>query len=516
MKYQKVIDFINKNLGLILFLVFLLIGFINTSNYGISWDEAMQRETGLHNYNYVFKNDNTLLNWNDKDYGPFFELILVSIEKMFNKTEVRDIYIFRHFFTHLFFLISALFLFKLIKLNTKNNILSTIGFLFLILSPRLYAHSFFNSKDIPFLSMLIICLYFFQKLQNNKKLKNYIYLGITTGLLIDIRIMGVLFLVCVFVFEIFDFFYSHFKNKNYKYLLYLLTYLFSTIVVVYIFWPYLWRNPASNFITAFENMSKFRWEGSVLFFGKFIKANTNPMYAPTWFAITIPILYLLFGFLGIFTLIYKLIRKPLLSINNPENRLFLISFALFVLPVLSVIILKSTLYDGWRQLYFIYPSFVILAILTIQLIIKYKILKKVLLVVILLNFVFIIYEMIKIHPHQQVYFNNFMDRKTSEKIRKNIEFDYWGASYKEALEYILKHDNSPNITINGENWPANLNGYMIKEHERTRIKFVDRYNAMYFITNYRWHPQDYLEYKNYHYYSKKIYNSSVYTIFKFN
>ena len=45
--------------------------------------------------------------------------------------------------------------------------------------------------------------------------------------------------------------------------------------------------------------------------------------------------------------------------------------------------------------------------------------------------------MIRNHPFQNVYFNNFLSHD-EQYLRKNFEMDYWGTSYKQALEYVLK------------------------------------------------------------------------------
>ena len=44
---------------------------------------------------------------------------------------------------------------------------------------------------------------------------------------------------------------------------------------------------------------------------------------------------------------------------------------MFVLiPILAVIMLNSTLYNGWRHMYFIYPGIIIITLLGVDLLIK--------------------------------------------------------------------------------------------------------------------------------------------------
>ena len=83
--YQKikqcVLDFIKSEPGKTLFILFLLIASFTYQHYGMSWDERQQRKTGMISFNYVFKGDDALLRWGDKDYGVGFELPLIIAEK---------------------------------------------------------------------------------------------------------------------------------------------------------------------------------------------------------------------------------------------------------------------------------------------------------------------------------------------------------------------------------------------------------------------------------------------------
>ena len=185
-----------------IFLTFLTIGVFTLDDHGLSWDEGQQRIIGETNYNYVFRNDSSLLSFNDKDYGVAFELPLMIIEKSFDFKDTRDIYLMRHFLTHLLFLVSGVFLYFLILKLTKNRWISIVGFLMLLLNPRIYAHSFFNTKDIPFLSFLIICFYLVFTAFENKTFLKFLLLGAASALLINLRIIGILLPIIVISFLI--------------------------------------------------------------------------------------------------------------------------------------------------------------------------------------------------------------------------------------------------------------------------------------------------------------------------
>jgi hypothetical protein len=512
MKAKTYLNFLHQHLGLFLFLIMLIIALMTFDNYGMSWDESIQRKTGQVNYDYVFSDDNSLSTWKDKDYGVAFELPLIMLEKVFNLKDSRDIYIFRHLVTHIFFLVGCYFLFILIHYLYKNKLLATVGFLLLILHPRIYAHSFFNSKDVPFLSMFIICFYYFVKAFDKKTILSFIKLGICVGILINLRIMGILILLGALVILILDLIKKQEKQIQLRLII---LFLISSCLTLYITWPFLWNDPLNNFAFAFNNMSKFRWDNFVLFNGEFIKATElGWTYIPTWFTITTPIIYLLFGAFGILLLIFQFLKTPYVFLYNSIKRTNLLFLGYFIAPILAVIVLHSVLYDGWRQIFFIYPSFILLIIYGLSHLIKKKKIFIATMSLLTITFGITASFMIRNFPLQGVYFSEILSFSPPEYLRRNFEMDYWGVSYKQSLEHIAKVDTSASIDISVENYPGIANLEMLPTMERKRFNIVPRDSATYFITNYRWHPQDYSEYTNFKFHSLTVEKNTVNEIFK--
>ena len=146
--------------GLILFVISLVIGMMVYKDYGVAWDDPIQRDLGLVSYNYAFHKDQTLNTIADRDYGVAFELVLIGIERYLDLSDSRDIYLSRHLSIHVFFLLSAFMAYVLFYRLFRSNIIACLGFLALVFHPRIYAHSFFNSKDVPFLSAILIAIVF--------------------------------------------------------------------------------------------------------------------------------------------------------------------------------------------------------------------------------------------------------------------------------------------------------------------------------------------------------------------
>lgn len=500
-----------KYSGSLLFFGACLIGVFTFGEYGVAWDEGMQRDIGLVNWNCIFNNDPSIFTFPDRDHGASFEIPLIFFEKVFGLTDLHDIYQMRHLVSHLFFLTGGLFCFLLIDLLYKNKILSIAGFLLFILHPHIYAHSFFNTKDVPFLSLFTICFYLMVRLFKNKTVLNSLLLGFCLGLLINMRLMGILLAVTVIFFLLLN----AFQEKSWRLHLKVLGVIsISFLVAVYVTWPYLWRDPFASLASSFKNMSHFGWQSTNLFMGKQVPATEIGWeYIPVWFGITTPILYLLLALIGIGAVIYFFVFRPLRSIKDLVKKSNFIFLICFFAPVAAVIFLRAVVYDGWRHLFFIYPSFVLLLIYGLHLLIhRYKML---VLSALLIAFFFVGGFMIMNAPFQHLYFNSLVTwHQEPDYIRKHYDLDYWGTSYKQSLEYILANDTSSAITVCVVNDPGLYNYEALPSYQRKRLHInFDPEKADYFVTNYRWHPEDY-PFEEKKIWSLKVLNNTVNSVFK--
>ena len=520
----KLVESKRKIVVPLFFFGYLIVGLLIFDDYGLSWDEGLQRTVGMRNYAYIFYGNQELVTHKDRFYGPVFELFLIHLENVLNLSDVRVIYLMRHLINFLLFYTSVFFFYLICKQRFQDWKVGLLGSLFLILSPRIFAHSFYNSKDLSFLSMFIISVYTLIEFLNKKTLLRAFIHSLACAILIDIRILGVL-VPCItmlfiaselmltlrslkikirnnnIVFSLLPFYKStKMNNLIQSFFLYIILLIFFTIL----FWPTLWINPASNFIKAVQYFSYFPDDVTVLYRGEFISDKNLPWhYIPTWIGITTPILYLFYFFVGLIITVLLISRNPMDFIEN-QTRYDLIFMLWFFTPLIYVIVFKSVLYDGWRQLYFIYPALLVISLK--GLISQFKFIKlklkgrvyetvKILLVLIVLNsLIGTTFFMVRNHPFQSVYFNR-LTGKDLESVVNNFELDYWGLSYQQALIFILENDSNKVIKIFVDNMPGELNSDILTPSERIRLEYVNDLNmAKYYLSNYRWpkekHPLD--------------------------
>ncbi len=496
------------------FALFFIASISIVKDYGLSWDEEYQwRDNGEIVYNYIFHHGTkALLEGNEKYHGPAFELILVFIQKAFNLTDTRDVYLVRHFVTFLSFFIGVIFFYFLCKRCFKSWKIALTGCIFLVLSPRIFADSFYNSKDLPFLVSFIIGMYALLVYHEKPTHKTAILFALASAFSIDTRVLGIILPLTSFGFLWIELVHSTIVNKktriNYASTA---TYIVLLIAFTILFWPVLWEEPIYHFTAAFAEMSKYHWGGNVLYLGEYIKASNLPWhYLPVWIGVSTPVAYLLLFLIGLFYIVKQFYSGANNSIIQRQQHA-LILICMF-LPIIMVIALKSAVYDGWRHVFFIYPAFIMIALYGLKymytLLLKWK---KAVIICLMLIIGFNFTQLICLHPHEYVYFN-FLAGKDMKTAKANFELDYYGVSSKEALEYILAHDPSTELKIHAEQTPQRLNVQYLTDEQRSRIRFVDLEYADYFVCQYRFHKHPY-DFKN-EFFSVKVGNASIMSVFK--
>ena len=479
---QNVFTLLKKYQVYLVFGVCYFVGLISFTDYGLNWDDFAQRTVGLQNLDYIMNgNIEPLLANRDKFYGPVVELLLVLAEKMLGLTDIHDIYQLRHFMLFNLFFLGIIAFYRLLRTYFDTSF-SLFVCVFLVLSPRIFAESFYNSKDLGFLCFLLYALYTMLQFIKYKNTKWLCIHALFSALLIDVRVMGIMIPPLTIVVYAFDVFYNKLDKKK---LLQPVLYFYLLAAFVVIFFPFLWNAPLENFIAVYSRMKQYPIIGEVYFWGTHITSDKLPWYyIPAWILITTPVLYSALFFIGIFGYAYLTVKENFKSFNNAL--LLHCSFVLLAFPILSVIVLNSTLYDGWRHLYFIYPLFIVFTLFGLQQLFNFfASRKKLLYVLIYLNFGAVAFWMLKNHPLQNAYFN-MVSRATIDAGNK-FEKDYWGLSFRQGLEYLANHTNQPIHIASLHDFPCLFN--LLSLDEKTRSKFIFHREVEsdweYYLTYYR-------------------------------
>jgi Dolichyl-phosphate-mannose-protein mannosyltransferase len=492
----------NKNIKRIVvsgfFLLLLLVGIGLFRDYGISWDEPASRMNGGVTVKYIgekfpslpltekVKSYPNLTEYKDRDYGVAFEAPAVVLEELFKLKDERDIYMFRHLLTFLMFLGGVYAVYRLASRRFEDWRIGLLTALFLVLTPRFFAESFYNSKDIVFTAAFAIAMNTMIAFVLNPGVKTALFHAFATAFAVDVRIAAVILIlgtITILLIKIAKNGLPFSRNVSF-----LSIYFVATCVFIVAMWPWLWNDPLANFILAFNNMSKFRWDGEVRYMGSFVRTMQLPWhYSLVWISITTPLLYIGLFVIGFASTIWQVVKNRIRLWSNDAELQDIIFLSLFLTPILAVILLQSVLYDGWRQLYFVYPALLLVAIKgwvvlwNARKAIKFN--RITLCVVTIISFIYSVFWMWNAHPVQNVYFNIF----AGEGLRNRYELDYWGVGNRKALEYILAYEQSQTINVlAASGTPLEHSFTMLKPEERARLKISNDGSApTYVLTNYR-------------------------------
>ena len=472
LKSQNKFFFLNYQNIIILFFFIILgvVGYILHKDYGISLDEESTRLHGLVSLNYIseffFSNEKFAFQTNEiipklneydyKEYGIFFEILLTLIIEIFLEIKnFSEIFHARHFLNHLLFIISVICFYFLCLNIFKNKIYSFFGAAILYTSPRIFGNSFYNDKDLVFLSFFIFLIFFSIKFLKKPEYHNVLLLSFFSAIATNIRVIGiyVFFLVALFLF-----FQILMKNKfHLKKINLLVILIFSNFAFLYVIWPFLWEAPFENILYALKSFSKYSWGGNVFYLSNFYKAEFLPWhYLIIYFFATTPILLSSIIFLGIYQIIFRFIKRFIsIDKNNSykdiwrgeKEKIFLFIFFSVATPLLSIYFFNSTVYNGWRHLYFLFPCLILIGIYFLDTVLSFYSKKRAVLIsVSILTIICInnLYNLVKLHPYQYVYFNSIFEKNAN----RLFEIDYWGVSNKDALEKIAKNNfENEKITI---------------------------------------------------------------------
>ena len=468
----------------------VLAGAAVLDDYGVSIDENRQRQTAQVVLNYVWGRDDDLLRYRDRLYGVAVEVPLLWAERLLGLQDSRAIHLLRHLLTHLLFLAgglgAAVLAFRLY--GRRSLALCALG-LFL-LHPRLYAHSFFNSKDLPFLSLFMLALLLAHWACRRGTGAAFALCGAGIGVLSNVRPIGLVLLAGVLALRAYDAVAAADRTARRQAWRTGGLCGLACALTLYALWPYLWSDPVRRLAEALAHMAEFPLPVFPLFRGALIDSGAvPPAYAPVWFAITAPPPALLLGLVGLAALAGRVRRRPGMLLRHPRVRFEGVALACCALPVLAVILLGSTLYNGWRHLYFLHAPFCVLANGGLHALATaarrygragwaYGLAGG--------GAAATLGAMAFLHPHQHLYFNGLVDRATPERLRTRYEMDYWAVTHRQALEFLLAQYPAAPLSIHtrGPGW----NRVILPAADRRRVVFSGTGHADFLII----HPHEWM------------------------
>ena len=462
-------------LALAVCLLFAAAGIAVLDDYGIPGDGPVQRRSAEQNAAYIMGDRDALPGGldviSDSYYGIAFELPLLLVERLLGLDDSRNIYLTRHLLTHLFFIAGGFICGLLAWRMFNNRWLALLAMLLFLLHPRLYAHSFFNSKDIPFAVMFMLALYLTHRAFRRDTAGAFVLLGLVVGLAANMRPFALLLLPAVLALRGLDWRAASGGGRKHA----LLTaggFAAAALLAIYASQPWYWENPW-RFIDGLQTLSRHPILMNGLFQGQIVRSDAAPAdYIPVWFSITAPPGALLLGLAGMAALLWRGFRAPARVWRQGELRFRLLLLGCFVLPIAVVIVLQSHIYAGWRHLYFLWGPFCLLAAAGVPSRLSPGGLNRLRRMAVYGLAVAGLgaagYAIVSLHPHQQVYFNLLVNRAGPEELRRQYDMEYWQVAHLQGLEYLLERypDRTLYVAAHPRAMPSRM---LLPAAERERI-----------------------------------------------
>jgi hypothetical protein len=399
-------------------------------DFGVTWDEKPRHHygelvwdfmRGLRARNTTYVEDGGHL------YGGLFDTICAAVERYVPVNR----YVLRHAINAAFGWIGIVYVGRLTA-RLFGQWAGVLGLLLIAFSPRYFADSMNNPKDLPFAAATAAALYYLSTmsprwpyLSRSTAFKIVLALAaalnIRAAALLYLGYFGLLIGAFVLAERQFD------RRRLLDTLLRVVAVTAGVLVLGTVFWPWAMASPFIRPIEALLSFANAPFGADVLFNGRPVPSNDLPWYyVPVWLAISTPPVVLVGMVLaGLFT---KREWLPAL-------------FALWtiaLLPIALVIIQHSTLYDGVRHLLFIYPAIVALAAAgwTAALSRRDPLVRRITAVLLVIGLVNILTFTVRAHPNESAYFNELVGGPKGAFSR--YDMDYWGNCVLQAVGWSAK------------------------------------------------------------------------------
>lgn len=352
-----------------------------------------------------------------------------------------------HFFEVLvaFLLVAAVAYITYKELGVLPSVVSSVS---LASYPLFFAESHFNIKDPILASFYGLTLIFFYLGVKQRKmwkiLLSGLFLGLATGVKFNTAFLPLILIPWLVYYFVWTYINQKTKKQKVLYIKSIIPLLCIIIVmpllallVFYAFWPFLWTDTIAHLtkIIGFYKSIGTGIPGEMLSYLKF-KWNTYPI---VWIVYTTPIPILLFSLFGIFESIKSIYQK---------KDFYLLVLLWFIVPILRVSWPNSVLYGGVRQIMEYIPAMAILAGIGTYSLINFVnkfiknnyILLNITKFLILVLLAFTIFDVARIHPYENVYFNQLIGGLPGAR-EKNIPNwgNTYGSVYLQGVEWLNKN-----------------------------------------------------------------------------
>lgn len=358
---------------------------------------------------------------------------------------------------------------------TGRYTIAIISVIALLIIPPVMGQYCNNLKDITFAAGYVFSIWSLVRVVKSLPRvpwKQMISLALSIAFLISVRIGGLIIFPYLALFVgtwlILKNKFSIFKGEQ-KGLLYRLIFQLIFVVVAgyflgLLFWPYGLINPFSHPFESLRVMEDYSIVIRQIFEGKWYWSKFLPGdYLVIWLLISLP-LVILTGILLYAIHFFTRFRK----ITFPE----LIVLFTLLFPLIYVVLIRSNLYSGWRQMYFVSGHIAVITAIGVEALIRKfarkKVITTVIITLLIIGSTFPVFHYIRNQDTGYIYFNELAGG--NKKAWSNYEYDYYWHGMKKATAWFEEHisPSASPITV-----ASNFNESLYLDHRPDiKVKYV--------------------------------------------
>ncbi len=410
--------------------LFLIINLANLRQYGLTYDEGRAFWRGQHALqlagSYVglsqplSQHDAEFL---DNAYHPtFYASVSYAAASLATKLG-HECVSARHYFNVLWATAGLVFLLLLVTRHW-GPMAGFYAVLFLALFPTFIAHSHYNPKDVPFLSIAVAALYAFDVFLRRQTVRAAVMAGVLFGLSAATS-LNALLLAPAFIAGLF----VGIKPPK-RGALFLFIWGGAAIAALYASWPILWTDPLYPWRSITFFAQPFM-NNSVIYLGRRYDATTLPWhYTPVNFLAVIPLVTFAFFVYGL--------SKAFRDRSGDKKYLFAVLPLWFAVPILARLIPSVTRYDGMRHVFICVAPLVIFAGIGAARLLAARPRWK---FVHALVPAWLLIEVLIVHPFEGSYVNEVTRLATRGHVERQFNLNVWAAPLVQGIRWL--NENAP-------------------------------------------------------------------------
>ena len=451
---------------IVLFILMAVFGLLVTPDYGMPWDELTEiRTLGTNVREYAGlilgpdqkpAQSSTGLEFPDVacnvdiDHGQsVYYLFSPALFLQYGDGGARTLMLLWHSYTFLVFMAGVVAIYLLASYLTKDWRYGVAASLFFYLSPRFFAESHYNNKDIMAMIMILYCLLFAIRLIEKKTVASALLFALFGALATNMRITGLAFFGLCGVLYLVTLFVR--REWSAKAVLLGVLSLVGFVAFYFFLTPGLWNDPAKFIQYVYARSSNFSdWPGYVFYMGHALRP-VPWHYIPVMIAITTPLLLLALMIVGNVTALVSPFRTKAKELFAGEQKYYVMMLVFVWVFLGFAMITRPILYDSWRHFYFLYGILVLLAVYGLKSIIdqlkgKWK---RAAIGAVGAQFLAMFVMVILSHPFQFVYYNALAGSNPGAK----FDLDYWNVSQAKTLMQLIDTvDSNEQISVTAADW----------------------------------------------------------------